>query len=86
MVTARVCVIDTGKKKEIESLVIGEVAFTKNGDTVVIVKTVIIFLLTRYNHSIDIGGLRRVESIKVFISAFMVAEGVYFFGLTNLVS
>lgn len=85
VVTAGVRVIDAGKKKEVESLVISEVAFAKNGYAVVIVKTVEIFLLPRYNHCIDIGSLRRVESIEVFISAFMVAEGYYFFCLTNLV-
>ncbi len=85
MVTAGVCIIDAGKKKEVESLVISEVAFTKNGYDVVIVKTVKIFLLPRYNHCIDIGSLGRVESIEVFICASVVAEGYYFFCLTNLV-
>ena len=85
MVTTGVCIIDAGKKKKVESLVISEVAFAKNGYAVVIVETVEIFLLTCYNHCIDIGSLGRVESIEVFISAFVVAEGYYFFCLTNLV-
>lgn len=84
VVTAGVCVIDAGKKKEVESLVISEVAFAKNCYAVVIVKTVEILLLPRYNHCVDIRSLGRVESIEVFISASVVAEGYYFLCLTNL--
>ena len=86
VVTARVCIIHARKKHEVESLVISEVTFAKNCYAVVIVKTVEIFLLPRNNHRIDIGRLRRVKSIKVFISAFMVAEGYYCFVLANLAS
>ena len=73
MIAVRIRIIDTCQEQDVKSLVVCKVALPKHCYTIIIIQTVQILLLSLHHHSVNVGLLRGIKRIEVFICTFMIA-------------
>jgi hypothetical protein len=67
MVAIMIGFVGTSEKENVKSLIVSEVAFAKDSDTFVVVQAVEVLLLPLHYHSVNVGCLRRIEGVEVFV-------------------